>query len=93
MYQPEVTLWRAVIFQAFLDAVAKDTLYSRRTRTRMETESARKFLLGETPMLAIACKLANLSRRKVLAEAQRRADAGWPTLPRIQPHQVARRTA
>jgi hypothetical protein len=91
VYQPEVTLWRAVIFQAFLDSVAKDTLYSKRTRSRMETESARKFLLGETPMLAIACTLANLSRRKVQAEAVRRAAAGWPLMPRILPHQVDRR--
>ena len=91
MYQPEVTLWRAVIFQAFLDSVAKNTLYSQRTRSRIETDSARQFLLGETSMLAIACKLANLSRRKVMAEAQRRASLGWPEMPRIPPHQVARR--
>ena len=78
MYQPEVALWRAVIWQQFLDAVAKDTLYSRRTRSRLETDDARAWLLTDLRTFPAVCRAAAVSARKVRAEAVRQARLGWP---------------
>lgn len=73
-YSPEVTLWRAVIAQAFLDA--SSTAHS--TRDRLEKDEARKFLLNPSPGLAAICDVAGVDPAHVNREATRRKTAGWP---------------
>lgn len=74
MSQPETLLWRAVVLQQFIDAVA----VARKKRQRHDQHIARTWLLADSDGFRMVCDAASLPARDVRAEAQRLARAGWP---------------
>ena len=79
MSNPEVTLWRAVILQAFIDASARSGPGpGERTLVRLERARAREWLLTDSPGLRAICAVADVSPHIVIREARDRALRGWP---------------
>jgi hypothetical protein len=74
VYQPEVTLWRAVILQQFLDAVMHAPTRYKQHDQRM----ARQWLLNNSEGFRLVCEGAEVSPPQVLAMARGMAAAGWP---------------
>jgi len=73
-YSAEITLWRAVLMQAFIDASAP----AHSTADRLAKGDARKFLLNPSPGLSAICDVAEVDARSINREARRRSAAGWP---------------
>ena len=74
MSSPEVTLWRAVILQQFVDAVAEP-----RTRSEAHIKRiAQQWLLGNSETMRIVCDLAGIPLPMVRMKALELAEAGWP---------------
>ena len=75
----EVVLWRAVIYNAFDEAQARD-LTDNQYGVRWETyaRQSRAWLLGLGPDFKLVCEMAGYSPDYVRRKAREMAAKGWP---------------
>ncbi len=71
---PETTLWRAVIAQAFADAAGA----VRTGADRLARLEARDWLLKDNPGFRAICEAADVTPHTVRRNAERQAALGWP---------------
>lgn len=74
MSQPEVTLWRAVILQQFIDAV----MHAPSRYKQHDKAMAQQWLLNNSDGFKLVCDCADVSPVKVRVMARDLAGAGWP---------------
>lgn len=79
MSQPEITLWRAVILQQFIDATSRPRTHKTNNRRQIHHQViARTWLLRNSDGFRIICELADIPPIKVRRLACDLAADGWP---------------
>ena len=81
---PERDLWRAVVSQAVMDASWKQTgKHENVGDSRINRDRARAWLLGNSADFREVCSLADFDPDAVRESAQRKDEAGWPSVRQL----------
>jgi hypothetical protein len=81
---PEVTLWRAVIARAVMDAtMAMPAHPHQRSTAALDQHRARIWLLNGDEDFCMVCEMANFEPSRVRTAVELLCDNGWPA-PRAE---------